>query len=558
MTGKIETLTIGSYLIQRLKELGVTHVFGVPGDFSLRFCKLLEDDDNITFVGTTREDTAGFAADGYARRHEGLGVVLVTHGVGALSIVNPIAGANAESSPFLVISGAPGVAERAENPLIHHSFGSPEAQMKIFENFTCSAIALNDLSQAPRQIDQVIESVWRNKKPGYIEIPRDMVDKEIHIEPSNESFCQFESSEEATLDEALSETASLLNQAKSPVILAGVEVHRHGIQNELVQLLEVSQLPIAATIMGKSVVNEHHPLYLGVYQGQVGSEEAREIVEASDLVITLGVMFTDVNLGMYTARLDPNQMVRANQGTVRIKHHEFPKIILKDFILGLTKRLKSREPVSRTKPRPIHQPSVPEKNSLQKDGDLTMTGIIEILNQQITPEMAIVVDTGDCLFAAAELRVPDRTSFFASAFYTTMGFAVPAAVGVNCASPGTRPLILVGDGAFQMTGTELSTCKKLNLTPIVVVINNMGYETERVILDGKFNDIENWDYGAICKLINYGKEFRVETAGEFQTVMENAIRDKNNMVVINAIVKESSRGMRLLASEISRRLQSKT
>ena len=113
MTGKIETLTIGSYLIQRLYELRVTHIFGVPGDFSLRFCKLLEEDDKITFVGTTREDTAGFAADGYARRHEGLGVVLVTHGVGALSIVNPIAGAHAESSPVLVINGAPGVAERA-------------------------------------------------------------------------------------------------------------------------------------------------------------------------------------------------------------------------------------------------------------------------------------------------------------------------------------------------------------------------------------------------------------------------------------------------------------
>ena len=135
MSTTTKTITLGSYLIDRLHDLGVRHVFGVPGDFSLNFCKLLETDGRIAFVGTTREDTAGFAADGYARRNKGMGVVLVTHGVGALSTVNPIAGANAESSPVLLISGAPGVAERKRNPLIHHSFGSPEAQMKIFGEF---------------------------------------------------------------------------------------------------------------------------------------------------------------------------------------------------------------------------------------------------------------------------------------------------------------------------------------------------------------------------------------------------------------------------------------
>lgn len=558
MTTQVETLTIGSYLIQRLHELGVTHIFGVPGDFSLKFCKLLETDGKIKFVGTTREDTAGFAADGYARRHDGIGVVLVTHGVGALSTVNPIAGANAESSPVLVISGAPGIKERKENSLIHHSFGSPEAQMQIFENFTCCAVALNDLSQAPRQIDQVLESVWSNKKPGYIELPRDIIDREIQPHSDYESFYQYETSDAEALNEALSESVNLIRQAKSPVLLAGVELHRHGIQNELVNLVESSRLPIAATIMGKSVINEYHPSYLGVYQGRVGADETRKTVESSDMVIALGVMFTDINLGMYTARLDPKHMIRARHGEIKIKHHSFPCVMLRDFVHGLAVLLKSKKAATPAKPQQaVKEPSSPKNNSSKKE-ELTMSGIIEMLNETITPEMAVIADTGDCLFAAAELKVPDKTSFFASAFYTTMGFAVPAALGVNCASPNTRPLILVGDGAFQMTGTELSTYKKLNLAPIVIVINNMGYETERVILDGSFNDIVNWDYGAVCKLIGYGKDFKVETVSEFKAVLDGAIRDKRQMVVINARVKKSSRGMIRLAKEIGRRLQGKS
>jgi len=552
MSSQIQKYTIGSYLIDRLFQLGITHIFGVPGDFSLMFCKLLEEDGRIFFVGTTREDTAGFAADGYARKHNGLGVVLVTHGVGALSTVNPIAGANAESSPVLVISGAPGLQERADNPLIHHSFGSQDAQKKIFENFTCCSVALDNLSTAPHQIDQVLEKVWSQKKPGYLELPRDIVGREIKSAPEQDSFCEYNASEEESLKEAIQETVALLNKAKRPIILAGVELHRFGIQDDLVRLVESTGLDVAATIMGKSVIRENHPLYLGVYQGQVGSKETRDKVEASDLLLSLGVMFTDINLGMYTAKLNPNLMIKANQGEVTIKHHKFPNINLKDFILRCTQELK------RT-PQTLFQTEIKKNETFsrgfQDNDSLTMSGIICTLNEKMPSHISIVCDTGDCLFAAAELTVPDKTSFFASAFYTTMGFAVPAALGVNCASPEVRSLILVGDGAFQMTGTELSTFKKLGFTPIVIVINNGGYETERVILDGAFNNIENWDYSKVCKLLNYGKGLRVETAGEFGVALDTALSDEDQMYVIDAVVKESSLGMRRLATEIGRRMQ---
>lgn len=552
MSIETTTCTVGTYLIDRLHDLGVTHIFGVPGDFSLKFCELLEQDERISFVGTTREDTAGFAADGYARKHNGLGVVLVTHGVGALSTVNPIAGANAESSPVLIISGAPGMNERADNHLIHHSFGSEEAQKNIFKNFTCCAVSLDDPSLASRQIDQVLKNILSFKKPGYIELPRDLINKEIIPSESHENFKQDRSSDEETLKEAISETISLLEKAKNPTILAGVELHRFGVQNEFVLLAEFSNLPVAATIMGKSVINENHPLYLGVYQGKVASEQVQQWVETSDLLITLGVMFTDINLGMHTAKLDPNRMIQANQGEVIIKRHTFPNISLYDFITQLAQELKISYPYTPRLNLNADKNIVP---FLPSNGDLTMSGIIKILNQKMPEKLSVVCDTGDCLFAAADLKVPDKSSFFASAFYTTMGFAVPAALGATCAAPETRPLILVGDGAFQMTGTELSTFKKLGLSPIVIVVNNGGYETERVILDGAFNDIEDWDYSGICGLLSYGSGLKTQTVKEFQSAINLAFEDKNQMYVIDAIVKESSLGMRRLATEIGRKIK---
>jgi indolepyruvate decarboxylase len=556
MPKKSASFTIGTYLIERLYDLGVRHIFGVPGDFTLKFCKLLERQNKIRFIGTTREDTAGFAADGYARkRDKGVGVVLVTHGVGALSTVNPIAGAYAESSPVIVISGAPGLSERKNTQLIHHSFGPPGAQLKIFENFTCRAVALDDLPNAARQIDLVVESVWRQKKPGYIELPRDMVDKKIvPYQGADDPFCQFAASDEETLKETIAETAAWLQRAERPAILAGVELHRFGAQEDLLRLLDATRLPVAATIMGKSVISERHPCYVGVYQGAAGSDATRRWIEDADLLLTLGVMFTDVNMGMNTARIDLNRTIRANQGEVAVKHHKFPVVMLKDFLVGLVREVKARGIKPRTPPQIAkNETSAPGKQA--KNAKLTMAALIQILNRKITPDMAIVCDTGDCLFASAELNIPEKTAFFASAFYTTMGFAVPAALGINCASPESRMLILVGDGAFQMTGTELATFKKLDFAPIVVIINNGGYATERVILEGKYNDIPNWNYEDVCRLVNSGVGLRVETPAQLETALDTAILDKSRMYVLNAIVTETSAGMRRLAGEIGRSLR---
>src|SRR3954470_17547051 len=165
--------TIGQYLIDRLHALGVEHVFGIPGDYVLGLYKMLEASP-IRLVGMTREDNAGFAADAYARLH-GLGCVCVTYCVGGLSLCNSVAGAYAEKSPVILVSGSPGVSERARNPLLHHKVKGFETQFEVFEKITVASAVLDDPLNAFNEIDRVLAAAGRYKRPVHLEIPRDQV-----------------------------------------------------------------------------------------------------------------------------------------------------------------------------------------------------------------------------------------------------------------------------------------------------------------------------------------------------------------------------------------------
>ena len=164
--------TVGDRLIEALLGAGVDHVFGIPGDFTLQLNKQVED--RMQFVGTLDEQGAGFAADAYARLR-GLGCVMVTWGVGGLKLVNSTAQAWAESSPVVVVSGAPGVAERADDPLLHHRVKGFDTQRRVMEQVTALAVELDDPASAPERIALAIATARRRQKPVYIEIPRDVV-----------------------------------------------------------------------------------------------------------------------------------------------------------------------------------------------------------------------------------------------------------------------------------------------------------------------------------------------------------------------------------------------
>jgi TPP-dependent 2-oxoacid decarboxylase len=542
----MEELRLGSYLLLRLKHHGIDHCFGVPGDYVLRFYDLLAASP-IQHIGTTREDTAAFAADGYARCR-GLGALAVTYGVGALNVVNAVAGAFAESSPVVVISGAPGVQEQREDPLIHHRFGPFRFQREIFERITCATAVLDDPLTALREIDRTLDAARAESKPVYIELPRDMVDVEGFPVPRKESAPPV--SDADTLAEAVDETLLYLGRAKQPAVLAGLEVHRRGLQDVLTEFVLKACLPVAATLTGKSVVGERHPAYLGVYEGAMGPEPVRSRIEGADLLLMLGAVPNDVDLGIYTARLDPNRMIRASRDEVCIRHHRYPRVYLRDFLQALCSAV---QPVQCTWPQ---LPPLGELPRAQAGKPMSIRRLIDCLNAALTADMSVVADVGDCLFSALELRVHARTEFLASAFYTSMGFAIPAALGAQCANRDLRPFILVGDGAFQMTGTELSTIARLGLDPIVIVLNNRGYSTERFILDGPFNDIADWSFHELGKLFGPLAGFEAATEDAFEVALQQALgaRDRPSLINVHLPRDDPSPAMRRLAEHLSRKV----
>jgi TPP-dependent 2-oxoacid decarboxylase len=542
------TVGIGDYLIEQMMALGVRHVFGVPGDYVLSFFKKLSDSP-LKLVNTCDEQGAGFAADAYARL-SGLGVVCVTYGVGGLKVANTTAQAYAERVPVLVISGAPGKAEQMKNPLLHHKSNQYETQKKIFEQITVAAADLNNPETALAEIDRVLAEVMRQKRPGYIELPRDKVSFQVPRK-TQDVLSETILTEPEALDEALAEATEKINAAKRPVVLVGEECYRFGLQHLAIQLAEKTQLPLAVTLLGKSAVPETHPLYMGVYAGALGDEDVRAYVEDSECLILAGILLTDMNLGVYTAHLDPNKSIFISTERVTIGHHTYEDVGARSFLPGLLKQ----------EIHPCHfdwikKPQPPVSFTAQSDVKITVSRFFQQINAFLDCDMVVVSDVGDALFGAIDLVTCRAAQFLSPAFYASLGFAVPGSIGAQMYDPNLRPLVLVGDGAFQMTGMEISTAARYGLDPIIVVLNNGGYATERPMIDGPFNDILPWRYNRLPEVLGCGIGFEVETEVQLQDALRAARAHTGSLSILD--VKLDPKDISQPLQQLTRGLAKKT
>ncbi len=542
--------TIGSLVLDRLHRLGLKHIFGIPGDYVLSLFQLIEESP-IKHVGTTREDCAGFAADAYARLH-GIGGACVTYCVGGLNIVNAIACAYAERSPVVLLSGSPGLAERLTTPFLHHMVRDFFTQRDVFEKITVASVILDDPLTAERELDRALTALIQYKRPVYLEIPRDMVFAPVSISSHAPPAITGETSNPVALKEAVDEVRTILSSSERPVILAGAEIYRFGLQNELTTLVERMGVPVATTLLGKSVIREDHPLFIGVYGGLVGREEILEFVDQADCLLTLGTLLTDVeDVKIHSTLLAAGRTIHATADSIAIKHHRYEGVQFEDFIRAL-----STAPLPSFLPRPLPTPDPGAFEAPPSHAPVTLQNMVGYLDGLLNEHTVVIADVGESLFASADLRVRKSAEFLSPAYYTSMGFSVPAALGAGFADPSLRPLVLVGDGAFQMTGTELATCLRHGQTPIVIILNNRGYTTEREILEGPFNDVHEWRYDKICTLLNGGIGHRVETFGTFVQAMDSAMADSEHLHVLNVILdpKDRSAAMTRVARRLAKRL----
>lgn len=514
--------TVSEYLISRLADYGVKHVFGVPGDYVLQFFKQLEESP-LQVINTCDEQGAGFAADAYARLN-GLGVVCVTYCVGGLKIANTTAQAFAEKSPLVVISGAPGLNEREKNPLLHHKVRDFDTQLNIFRHLTVAATDLIDVENGCCEIDRVLAAAVYHKRPVYIELPRDLTG--IICSCERKEVPKPSVSDPHALGEALKEAVHRISKAKQPVLVAGIEIQRFGLQELFMQLVETTGIPFATTPLSKSTLSEDHPLFIGVYEGAVGREQARQTVEESDCLLMFGAFMTDINLGIFTAQLDQAKTISSSSEESSIAFHKYPDVFLNDFLSGLIDQDLPQQVADVSRKQPL------STGFVAQDEPITVARLFNYVEEFIDENIVLLADPGDAMFAATDLTIRHPAVFLSPAYYTSMGFAVPGAIGAQLARPDLRPLVLVGDGAFQMTGVEISTAARFGLSPIVVVLNNSGYGTERPMLDGIFNEIPTWRYHQLPKVLGAGKGYEVFTEQDLDRAFKAATACTDTLVII--------------------------
>jgi indolepyruvate decarboxylase len=522
-------MALGDFLVAYLKRAGVRHVFGLPGDLVLGLFHRFGRERGLEIVTFSHEPSVGFAADGYARSTRRLGVAVVTYGAGGNNIVNAVAGAYAEQVGLLVVSGGPGEAEQRLSG-VHHQVKDVAGQFRILSEVTCAARILEHPELAASQIHEVVGRILSEHRPGYLEIHRDRVDLEIVVPDEilawDGSFPRPKS-DARKLREAVAETVARLRRAKKPIVMGGVELFRSRADRNFAKVAEKLGAPVVTTVLAKGVFPMDHPLHMGIHMGPLSARAIQRRVRSADLVLALGTELTDMNLGAAKPQVARDTSVWAIDGRVNVSFHSYTDVELYDFVAEL-----ASHPLPRFRERiSYHDNLIAPPKSRAKKKPLRVNDMLVELNRFLGahPGYHVVAESGDALFGGLELRLSGGL-YLAQGYYASMGFGVPAALGAQIGT-GVRPLVLTGDGAFQMTGAEISHAPRHGATPIVVLVNNGGWGIFRPVSPRRdLLEIPNWPYAELAQ--NWGGVgFVAESAAELSQALRAAHEVKAFVVI---------------------------
>jgi indolepyruvate decarboxylase len=526
-------MTLGDFLVAYLRKIGVRHVFGIPGDLALKLFFALGRKQDLQIHTFSHEPGVGFAADGYARATGKIGVVCVTYGAGGHNMVNPVAGSFSERVPLLVFSGGPGEEERKLGTLIHHQAREIESQHRIYQEVTCASRVITDPRDAAQQLHEVACAVWAEQRPGYIEIHRDMVDREIEVAEElldDGQHLRFYESDARRVEEAARETAAMFNTSRHPVLIAGIEIHRYKATHELIELAEKMGAPVLTTVLGKGAFPMDHPLHMGVHIGPISPPAIVARMDEADFVLNLGCLRTDMNFGNRPPHIIQERSVWAVNRKVDVKYHTYVNVAVRDLVRALLKQdlHKHREVVTYT--------SNLTNGATHSNGvsaPVKVADILRAVNEFVAENRhyVVVAESGDMMFGGLDLKVSHEGLYLAQGFYASMGFAVPAAIGAQLGC-GLRPLVLCGDGGFQMTGPEVSHAPRLAANPIILVVNNGGWGIFRPIASDRRDllEIPPWPYARLAQDWG-GVGFEASNGAELRSALRAAHQSESFAII---------------------------
>ncbi|UJS27081.1 alpha-keto acid decarboxylase family protein [Macrococcoides canis] len=514
---------IGQYLIDALHVNGVDKIFGVPGDFTLAFLDDIIRHDSVEWVGNTNELNAAYAADGYARVN-GLAAVSTTFGVGELSAVNGIAGSYAERVPVVKISGGPSSVAQKEGRYVHHSLGEGifDSYSKMYAHITATTTILT-VDNAVEEIDRVIHTALKEKRPVHIHLPIDVALTEIEIPHAPKVYTH----ESQNVDAYIQAVEKKLMSAKQPVIIAGHEINSFKLHEQLEQFVNKTNIPVAQLSLGKSAFNEENEHYLGIYDGKIAEESVREYVDNADVILNIGAKLTDSATAGFSYKFDTENIIYINQNDFKAGDVVSNNVSLIDLVNGLNSISYKNETDF-----PVYKRSDMQYDL--NDSPLTQSNYFKMMNAFLEKDDILLAEQGTSFFGAYDLSLYKGNQFIGQPLWGSIGYTFPSLLGSQLADVIRRNILLIGDGSLQLTVQALSTMIRKDIKPIIFVINNDGYTVERLIhgMEEPYNDIQMWNYKQLPEVFGGKETVKVhdaKTSNELKTVMDNVQADKDHM-----------------------------
>ncbi|MDL5156946.1 alpha-keto acid decarboxylase family protein [Actinomycetospora termitidis] len=535
------TYCVADYLADRLAEVGVEHVFGVPGDYNLAMLDHVVAHDRLQWVGCANELDAGYAADGYGRLR-GMAALATAFGVGELSAINAMAGSFAEHVPVVHVVGAPSTDHQSAHRMVHHSLGDGDFThfMTMHEGITCARAALT-VDTARAEIDRVVAAVRDQHLPGYLLVPTDVSAAAVDP-PSGKLPDPVDYTDPEALEGFVDAARTLLERAGSidrVALLAGLLTHRVGGREVLARLIDAGPLRHATDVWAKSLVDESVDHFVGTYAGAASPEEVRSTVEDAGALVVSGVYFTDLTSGFFTQRITRSRTIELGARTASVGAATFSPVELPTALgalVPLVAELAERAPATRRVPGPeVALPAPPDDEPLSQDA--LWAEVAGFLRDGDV----VLADQGTSFYGASTHRLPAGVDFIGQPLWASIGYTLPATLGVQLAQPDSRGVLLIGDGAAQLTVAELGTIVRQGLAPVVVVVDNDGYTVERAIHgpDEHYNDIARWDWTAAPAMFAPGggaTATRAGTVGELRAALRAARDDPSRMAIVQAVV----------------------
>ena len=510
--------TVIQHVLRRLKDIGISDVFGVPGDYAFPITDAICEDKEMRFIGSCNEINAAYSADGYARV-KGLGAINTTYGPGELNALSGIAGAYAEHVPIFHLTALPSRELQRDRAFVHHTLGNGE--FDLFHEMTEPAVCARTIltpENCAAETERLIAAALYHRRPVYMAIPMDVANQPLLSSGSPHGAPQ---SDPATLEKAVNAIVDAVTKAKTPCVVPGILVARAGLSREATALIDASGLPFATMIMDKTTLDEAHPNYIGMYDGRLMEESVRAFVEGSDCVIGLGALWSDFSSGAFTAKLDRSKTINVFHHSTRVGDTFFEDVEMKDVLAALTARLPKCADGKRPKPSDLGVPTG------TGDDKITAEALYPRWNRFLKPDDILVAETGTSSMGLGMAKMPKGATFHNQTLWGAIGWATPAAFGAAIAAPDRRTVLVTGEGSHQLTAQEVGQFHRFGLKPIIFLLNNNGYLIERLLCkdpETYYNDVAQWHYHLLPQALGCDGWFtaRVTTCGELDAAMSKA------------------------------------